>query len=304
MPFPNNCFTFKAFYTAFCCLAVASMISYWMYKYYKDEDLCLVDYQPTQDLQDESLPVLSVCYYDPFPKHGNPNATFNATNYVQHISGNIFDETFQHVQYEKLAVNLTDSIVGFHIGWKNGTSQIFNTNEIPAMVHFSNTFNGFLYEEFINCFGIGVNEQYKRNIAFSTAFFRRDDDLDSILANPELPAFTIMHYPNQFLLVSINYKVLNMDTNRTVNSDVYYTVGGVEILKRRNKFREPCKSHENFDKFVIEKHTANDECRPPYLSATSKYPICNTKEKMKRSTIGLGIGKGKEYVKPCLSMSR
>ena len=63
-------------------------------------------------------------------------------------------------------------------------------------------------------------------------------------------------------------------------------------------------SHENFDIFVIEKHIANDKCRPPYLSALSRYPVCNTKEKMKRSTIGLGIGKGKEYVKPCLSMSK
>ena len=232
MSFPKNLCTFKTFFTAFCSLAVILMISYWMYKYYNDEDLCLVDYKSVQELQDESLPVLSLCYYHPFVKDKQSNTTFNATHYVEHLRGNVHEENFEDIQYKMIALNLTNSILGFHIGWKNGTTQRFDSKHAPYMLNFLNTFNGFMYGDFVNCFGLGVNENYKKDIAYSTVYFARDDDLDSVLANPDSPGFTMLHYPNHFLLISINYKNLDMDTNRTVNSDAYYTVDSIEMLKR------------------------------------------------------------------------
>ena len=98
MTFFKNFCTFKAFFTAFCTLAVILMISYWMYKYYNDEDLCLVDYKPIQELQEESLPVLSLCYYHPFIKDKQLNTTFNESHYVEHLRGNVHEENFKHTQ--------------------------------------------------------------------------------------------------------------------------------------------------------------------------------------------------------------
>ena len=304
MTFFKKFCTFKAFFTAFCTLAVILMISYWMYKYYNDEDLCLVDYKPIEELQEESLPILSLCYYHPFIKDKQINTKFNDSHYVEHLKGNVHEENFKHIQYKMIALNLQNSIAGFYIGWRNGSTQLFESKNVPYMVNFLNTFNGFFHGDFINCFGLGVNEEYKKDIAHSTVFFVRDDDLDSVLANPGIPGFTIIHYPNQFRLVSINYKNLDMDANRTVNSDVYYTVDSIEILKRRNKFREPCKSQENFDKIMIEKQIAKVGCRPPYLTGFDDYPICNTQDEMKMSKIDFSIIKNKKYVRPCLGMSK
>ena len=65
--FSNHfCCFFKTFFKVCCSLAVVLMISYWILKYSQDEDLCLVDYISIQEVKEESLPVLSVCFYHPF----------------------------------------------------------------------------------------------------------------------------------------------------------------------------------------------------------------------------------------------
>ena len=303
--FDNSCF-FKTFFKVCCSLAVVLMISYWILKYSQDEDLCLVDYISIQEVKEESLPVLSVCFYHPFIedtfKQLDPK--FNATYYVEHLSGNVFEEKFQQTEYETLAFNLREYVRIFVVGWRNGTRQVFKTNDTQHVVHFSNTFNGFLYGSFARCFGLGVNDNFKKEVSYSQVYFERTDDLDTVLANPDYTGYTILHYPNQFLLVSINLKPLIIDKNQTVNSEVYYTVDSVEILKRRNKHKEPCKSnYENFDRYLIKKHIEDAQCRPLYLTELTQYPVCNA-QNMKSPKFGLGVENKQRYVRPCLGMSK
>ena len=98
----NFCGGFKLFFKTFCALVVILMITFWMYKYYSDEDLCLVDYKIVQDLQGESLPVLSVCFYNPFidEKFNKINANWNGTYYTDYLRGSVSEEKFQNVVSE------------------------------------------------------------------------------------------------------------------------------------------------------------------------------------------------------------
>ena len=45
-------------YKAVCFIALIAMITYWAYKYVKDEDLCLVDYKSFKEKKNEEHPSL------------------------------------------------------------------------------------------------------------------------------------------------------------------------------------------------------------------------------------------------------
>ena len=309
MPVFDKLCSFSTFFKACCSLAVILMVGYWMYKYYQDEDLCLVDYKPIQDVQEESLPVLSLCLYNPFEedKLKQLDPKFNATYYVEHLKGSVFEEKFKQARHQNLKFDLKKYRVAFVVMWKNGTKQIFKNKDVQSIVHFSKTFDGFYYGYFMSCYGLGVNEPYKKGISFSVVYFGRDDHFDRKLIDSDsvIAPFTFLHYPDHFLHTPINIKNLKIDTNRTVDSNVYYVVNSVEILKRRDKRGEPCQSgYVNFDKYMIERHIDNVKCRPPYLMEPTNHPMCNTQEEMKRSTFGLEIRSKKEYAKPCLGMSK
>ena len=54
-------------YKGVCIIATIAMISFWVYKYVKDDDLCLVDYKSFKDDDsDVDLPTLSLCIFTPF----------------------------------------------------------------------------------------------------------------------------------------------------------------------------------------------------------------------------------------------
>ena len=269
--------------------------------------MCLVDYKLVQDVQEQSLPVLSLCFYDPFEedKLKQLDPKFNATFYVEHLKGSVFEEKFKQGQHENLEFDLKKHRAAFIVAWKNGTKKTFKDTDAQPIVHFSKTFDGFFYESFMICYGFGVNDTYKYEIGFAVVYFERNVDLDRKLIDSVYTPFTFMHYPNQFLHTPVNHKNLKLDTNSTVNSNGYYVVNNVEILKRRNKRGEPCQSgYVNFDKYMIERHIDNVKCRPPYLMEHTNYPICSTQEELARSKFGLEIRFKKGYVKPCLGMSK
>ena len=307
MPFFDKLCSFSTFFKACCSLAVILMVGYWMYKYYQDEDLCLVDYKPIQDVEEESLPVLSLCFYNPFEedKLKQLDPKFNASYYVEHLKGSVFEEKFKHARHENLEFDLTKYRTAFRVAWRNGTKQVFMDDDAQPIVHFSKTFNGFFYGSFMSCYGLGINDTYKYEIGFAVVYFGRNVNLDRKLIDSPYAPFTFIHYPNQFLHTPINVNNLKIDTNRTVNSVIYHIVNSIEILKRRSKRGEPCQSgYANFDKYMIERHIDNVKCRPPYLMEHKNYPICSTQEELARSKFGLEIRFKKGYVKPCLGMSK
>ena len=303
----NFCGGFKLFFKTFCALVVILMITFWMYKYYSDEDLCLVDYKIVQDLQGESLPVLSVCFYNPFidEKFNKINANWNGTYYTDYLRGSVSEEKFQNLDYNSLTLNFTDYIVTIDVHYRNGSSKTFSSPNDQSIVQHYNTFSGFWYGgSFISCFGTSVNNDYKKVVHFVQVNYKRDQFLDNTFVEKG-NTFTTFHYPKQFLLAPLNINNFWLDSNRTVNKIVYYTIDNVELLLKRNKRREPCSySSTNFDDFVIGKHIKKIGCRPPYLSKYNEYPVCTSREDMKSSANIAYARYSKIYHKPCQAMPK
>ena len=45
-----------------CFFSAFGMTIYWYYKFWKDEDLCIVDYKHFDDSDDDVYPMLSLCF--------------------------------------------------------------------------------------------------------------------------------------------------------------------------------------------------------------------------------------------------
>ena len=102
---------FKSYFTIICCIALAFMISYWIYKYgVEDRDIGTVDYIALEDLKDFDIPVVSLCFVKPFVdrKIISGNSPFNSTKYLQYLSGDIWNESFYRMDYQNISVDLDD----------------------------------------------------------------------------------------------------------------------------------------------------------------------------------------------------
>ena len=289
-----------------CGSVVISMVTYWIYKYFKDEDLCLVDYKAVQDSNDESLPVVSVCFHYPFIDEYFPNKNYplNGTSYMEYLKGNVFDEEFQDIDYENVILNFTQYIAVVHISWRNGTTVDFSPVEAQKIVQMDVTFSGFIYDDFYHCFGTIVKESYKKDIAFLINIYKRDDELDSLMVERG-NVYLILHYPNQFILTPLNIQEFALHPNRTVNDIGFHTVHGVEILKRRSKRAEHCTlGFTNFDEIVLKSLLRKNECRPPYITKYKDFPICKTRDQIRDVRYELSEKNNKNYTKSCSSMSK
>ena len=90
-----NCSTVKSLFKLSCLVALVSMTIYWFYKFIiEDEDLCLVDYKAVEKVDELPLPMVSMCFRNPFldEKLKEISPDINGTTYLNYLKGDIFDE--------------------------------------------------------------------------------------------------------------------------------------------------------------------------------------------------------------------
>ena len=92
--------------------------------------------------------------------------------------------------------------------------------------------------------------------------------------------------------------------NETRNSLEMFQIISLEILKRRNKRKEPCTvESDNFDQLILKSHLEKIGCRAPYISHYPDFTICNTKAGIKKAYFN-GWALQKYYANsPCQEMT-
>ena len=201
------------------------------------------------------LPTVSMCFINPFldKKLKTISPDFNGTTYLQFLRGEIFDDKFNDIDYDIVTFNLSEYYVSDRVVWKNGTySQTTNKTDIvkPPYVIFS----GFWYGEFIKCFGIEVNDKYKKNIKYIIQKYKQNEFLDGF-NRYEKSLYILFHYPAQFLLTGENFKRFEVDRTIRTSYVLNFGIKGVEIIKRRDKRRDRCMSDEaSYDSLLLKEH--------------------------------------------------
>ena len=300
--------TLTTWFKILCGIVVAAMLSYWLVKYFKDEDLCLVDYKLTKELSEESLPAFGVCLSDTLIEERLKQIvpSINKTTYFEYIRGNSNSDDFKlfhDIKYEDVNLNLKDYIKSIGIGWRNGTTGEFPLNN-QSIINFNNVFSGELYDNFYTCLGMEVNDKFNKLVTYFSVYYKRDEILDSLMV-PKGNVFMMIYYPNQFLLSPLNIYTFSLPSNRTENNYLYCNIDGIELLKRRNKFTESCNpSFSDFDNMVLEQHLDSNMCRPQYITSHKNYPICSGTKTNSAKYNMYEKRNNENYLKPCGTMSK
>ena len=161
MRFLKYCFNFSCFSAAF------GMTIFWCYKFWKDEDLCLVDYKSFEKSPDVDHPVLSLCIRNPVieSKLTNYNTTFTLEKYYEFLGGKKFVDGMESVVFDDVSFNITDFYLSDSIKFKNGTyieGRYPNiVNKFPEV-----TYIGFFYGFLTKCLGLEMRDKQMKEAYF------------------------------------------------------------------------------------------------------------------------------------------
>ena len=308
----TKCKIFQSLFTISCVVVLAFMVGYWFYKYHQDEDVCSVDYQLFEETEDIELPVVSICFENPFldKKLKEINPSLNSRDYLRYLNGTFYHEGLKTIDYDNVTLGLLDQHIGMYVTWKNGSyneynTQSNNTQNSPAVNKIGRiyeTFNGFFEETFMKCFGLEVNSEYRHDVKYFTNYFQRNQIMDDWLGSYG-KAFAIYHYPKQFLLSDYNFQTFNLHDNNS--TDIVFVITNIEILRRRNKRKAHCMTEwKSFDDLVLKRHIESNGCHAPYHKLYQNLPLCDANENNKAPFYDVYVVPSKYYTTPCQSMSK
>ena len=107
---------------SFACFSAAlGMTIFWVYKYSKDEDLCVVDYKNLGSSKDVENPILSFCFIYPVIewKLKSYNTSFTIRDYNDYLRGLKDVEGMEYVDFDNVTVNLPEYYLADITGFKN-----------------------------------------------------------------------------------------------------------------------------------------------------------------------------------------
>ena len=82
------------------------MVSVWVQKFVKDEDLCLVEYKSFRSTTDIELPDVSLCIEHPFLDEKLKDLGTNTSEYVKHLAGDDINQNMANINYTDVTFNL------------------------------------------------------------------------------------------------------------------------------------------------------------------------------------------------------
>ena len=146
---------------ALCTFGAICLSSYWIYKYWLDEEVSVVHYTKFHESTDNVFPTLSLCVTDPFVENRLSEYGSNQTSYSAFLAGKVFSKELMSINYSYVTTDIADFIKGYKIDFKNATEIKITSGlsvEEKKLLTFS-SFNGFFSwnEKFVKCFRQEVN---------------------------------------------------------------------------------------------------------------------------------------------------
>ena len=308
---PSVSCAIKSTFKGFCLVFAIIMVFYWWFELIvEDEDYSLVDYKKFQyQVTDTRLPEISLCIENPFISENleDINSTFSVENYIQFLKGEIYDEQMKDIDYDNVTVNLADYYLYSTVGWNNGSFLTYTSQNETVNKGTYVSYNGFLHNKFVKCFASELDDLHIGLFNWFQILYIQNPFLNGLTGTAGRGLVVVHHYPRQFLVSLNNVKFFSKTQDKS-NIDSSFIMSlylkDMEILNRRNKRGGTCLRESNrYDEIMYEKHFSNIGCRAPYQKSNENFPICDTKEKM-RKTISLSSEIGSQNVPPCQTMSR
>ena len=287
-------------FKALCFIVLFAMITYWFYKFSNDEDVCLVDYKPIKETRDVQYPEVSLCFQAPLleEKLKTLESGLNSSSYELYLRGKLFDHKMKRINYEDVSINITEYYIQTAVVWKNGTIALVQS-ATPYL-----SFSGFKYRRFMKCYSVMTPQLNWGEVKFIDHMY----NISLYLKHFNVSSGGVVariHQPNQFVATDdAQYLSSSMNTSRGVSLGILMT--SLEVLKRRNKRREPCVTDwSQYDKKYMNEHVAESGCSPPYFEPNEHFSACSDQKTIEDSNYEVSMVRSKaSYYPPCLGMSK
>ena len=102
----------KYVYHSACWITTAFLLCYWIYLFYLDDDICLVDYKKYYDTPDHGFPRLSFCLKDPFieTRLQSENPKLIAESYSDFLMGKNFSPSMLKINYSHVLLDASEYV--------------------------------------------------------------------------------------------------------------------------------------------------------------------------------------------------
>ena len=290
-----------------CTLATVSMVSFWIIKFQKNEDLSVIEYKQISNFKGMINPEFTVCLKRPFLANKLGEIGMSSDTYSEYLEGKLnFDYRYKYIDFNNVTFELFDHLKDYQIQWL-GENHSLNCTSVQkcSFVTLKTNFEGSISKEFHKCFGVEIRNLKEKKLKAITINFKQTlfGDLSQIQKATDFSetALVTFHYPNQFLKLE-NAKYIWKNSNEKSSANIFM-ISAIELLKRRNKNEEPCISDwKTYDDLLLNKHLEGVTCRTPYQN-TSK-PICATKGEMLNSIYEFFKVRKANYPEPCQEISK
>ena len=285
----------KFLFKVSCFVIVLYMVSVWVHKFMKDEDLCLVEYKSLKITTDIELPDVSLCIKDPFIEQKLNDLGTNTSAYLKHLSGDDFNEHLASINYTDVTLNLGQYYNRTRILY-NGKFSYNTEGEIQSRL------NAFHYGLFLKCYGLGLKYSNLQNVNYVGDEFHLNPVLQNFLSTKLI--YTFLHSPSQLILTN-NIQPISFNSNQTYRGNLVITIVKAEVVKQRNKPKAPCiMPWTDWNDIVLLKHIRNIGCIPSYHESHRNFPVCSTTNETKRWYNIMNTIRNEIDYLPCQQMPR
>ena len=305
--------TYASIFKVLCYIGAGSLSFFWLYKFaFEDEDLCLVDYKSLGKSSEESvsLPMLSLCLKNPFieARLKQIDPTLNSTHYLNYLLGKVRDDGLKDINFGDVTVDLKRHLLKIFVVWRNGSNKsYYKRNDYTNIIYEQSydTFNGTVDRLFFKCYSAEVNNTFGGKMKYLSFMFNQSGILHELNGSDHNVFFTYFHYPGQFLLANQNVETFTDKLNGT-GYELWFTIRGYEVLKRRNKRKMTCeKNWKQYDSMTKNEHIRNHGCRPPYLYDTIETSnTCSDVNTLRKGVYEANKVTEKYVDQPCDEMSK
>ena len=303
----------KLVFKVICCIVTTSMVVFWIMQFQKDEDVSFIEYHDYNTSNDLIYPDISICAdiiynYEEVEKiNSTKNLNVSLEDYHNYlIHSNDYKEEYSEISFDDVTIDLLDYVKTIRFRMRDtGQMKILNCTSMHTcpFYHLRNSFIGFWDNRMYKCFGIEIAPNYSKEIkgvylAFQWKVWRFLNQFDDFEYGD---VFVVFNYHQQMLRnPDVVHKLWAVKEDRESLTSIKITA--IEILRHRNKYRNPCfENWTHYDHSVFEKHAQRFDCSVPYH--TSDKPLCTDENDIRESKYELTQMKRKYYPRPCLELS-
>ena len=269
-----------------CLITAGCMSGYWIYKYWKDEDITVIEYTAFKDSEIMNVHATTICFSNPFITSDGPledNKTLNIEYYLKLLQGEYsFNRKYEATSFENDTINILDyldNITMFQrLSIEQRRPQLSCSNpKNCSFVSFKNNINIFSGPTFVKCYEMKVKKEFSNSARFIILGF--NNMFQSVVGQSEA-IFALFRYPGQVLTDLTPDEILwkNASEKETLTM---FKLASTDILRRRNKRNRECLSDfMSYDEVKIKKAIQNVGCKALYHNLEYDIPICNRSEQL------------------------